>query len=459
MSKNNLVIAPARDIMLHSTSVENLFISELLPIAPGDYVKVYLFCLMNAQYNCPIDKATTSRVLGLSEDEIDSAWAYWEDKGAIVREYNPEDGKYNIIFLSQVDIFYSGGSYNPVKAAAPAPENVVKEQKPEAVKVHDVTAIDYIDDDAAKLIELELRGLFSQYEEATGRTLSSKECDKIRDAVHVYSVTPDVFSYAIKYCAEIEKYSIDYMKTVALRWTKEGCKDIAQVKELIDKESKRNAEYSRIFKELGFTRIASPGDKEIMSRWLDEMGFKISEVIDACRKAAGLREPNLRYVDKILENKYKEAGGVNTGSGSSTGSGSGSTNVSKKVLGDYFEYLRIKAEREYQERVEEVEKLPMMKDILNQEMELRKSMVSLNFGQSGKEERRAKIAKFGEIEQAKIRALAMNGYPEDYLEKKFKCDICKDAGVTENGKYCVCVKERAAEAYKWNQKRRKLNNE
>ena len=31
-----------RNPLLFSTSVENLFISELLPAAPGEYVKVYL---------------------------------------------------------------------------------------------------------------------------------------------------------------------------------------------------------------------------------------------------------------------------------------------------------------------------------------------------------------------------------------------------------------------------------
>lgn len=460
MANNNLVVAPPRDVMLHSTNVENLFISELLPIAPGDYVKVYLFCLMNAQYNCPIDKQTTSRVLGMTEDEIDNAWAYWEDKGAIVREYDSEQGEYKIVFLSQIDIFYSGGSYEP--AASPKVHNetaktvnVRESHEPEI----DVEAIEYMDDDAAKLMELELRGLFSQYEEAAGRAISRKESDKIRDAINVYSVTPDVFSYAIKYCAELEKYNIDYINTVALRWTKEGCKDISQVKELLDKDSKRNAEYARIFKELGFNRMASPGDREIMARWFDEMGFKMSEVLEACRKAAGLREPNLRYVDKVLENKYKEAGGVDTGHKSTAGSDSGATNVSKRVLGEYFEYLRINAERDYQERLEEAERIPMMRDILAMEKQFNKSLVTINFGPNAKEERKAKMEKYKKIEAEKVRVLLENGYPEDFLEKKFKCVLCKDTGVTENGKYCTCVKERAAEAYKWNQKRRKLNKE
>lgn len=456
MAKNNLVIPAKKDIMLHSTSVENLFISELLPIAPGDYVKVYLFCLMNAMYECALDKATTSRVLGMSEEDIDNAWAYWEDKGAIAREYIPEEGEYRIVFLSQIDMFYGGMTYEPAERKSTHEEHEshdIIETKPEVNR----SAIEYMDDDAAKIMEIELRGLYSQLEESTGRPISRKESDKIREAINVYSVTPDVFSYAIKYCSEIEKYNIDYIYTVALRWTKEGCKDISQVKDLLDKESKRNAAYARVFKELGFSRMVSPGDREIMSRWFDDMGFKLSEVLDACRKSAGLREPSLRYVDKILENKYKEAGGIKTGEKKSESSGS--TNVSKRVLGEYFEFLRIDAEREYQDHIREAEKIPMMKEILALEKEFNKSLVTVSFSPNSKEDRRAKIAKYKEIEAEKVRVLEENGYPGNYLEKVFKCDLCKDTGVTENGTYCSCVKERATEAYKWNQKRRRRNQE
>lgn len=457
MANNNLVKPQKRDIMLHSTSVENLFISELLPIAPGDYVKVYLFGLMNAEYECPVDKETASRVLGISEEEIENAWAYWEDKGAINREYDSETGDYRIVFVSQIEMFYGGGAYalGQAEEKVEAKAEVKVHEEPEAKKPE--KQIDYLDDDAAMIAELELRALFTSYEEATGRPISRKESDKIRSAINVYSVMPDVFSYAIKYCAEIEKYNIDYISTVALRWTEAGCKDISQVKELLDKESKRTAAYTRVFKELGFTRMVNPGDREIMSKWFDEMNFKLSDVIDACRKAAGVREPSLRYVDKILENKYKEAGGVKQDGSSSGQKSSGSTNVSKKVLSDYFEYLRRCADMDHIEHLEEAQKIPKLKSILAMEMELNRSLSTIDFVPNSKEERRAKISRLKDLADEKVNVLLENGYPADFLEKHFKCDLCKDTGATETGQFCSCVRARAAEAYTWNQKRKNRN--
>lgn len=457
MANNNLVKPQKRDIMLHSTSVENLFISELLPIAPGDYVKVYLFGLMNAEYECSVDKETASRVLGIEAEEIENAWAYWEDKGAVIREYDSETGGYKIVFVSQIEMFYGGGAYaisapqdKEAEFESAPSEEIIEEKKPEK-------PVDFLDDDAAMIVELELRALFTSYEEATGRPISRKESDKIRSAINVYGVMPDVFSYAIKYCSEIEKYNIDYISTVALRWTEEGCKDISQVKELLDRESKRTAAYARIFKELGFSRMVSPGDREIMSRWFDEMNFKMSDVLEACRKSAGLREPSLRYVDKILENKYKEAGGVKQ-DGKPTGTkSSGSTNVSKKVLSDYFEYLRRCADMNHIEHLETAQKIPKLNSILALENELNTSLSTINFVPNSKEERRAKIARLKDLAEEKVKVLVENGYPADYLEKHFKCDLCKDTGVTDTGQFCSCVKARAAEAYTWNQKRRNRN--
>ena len=50
MAKIKLTTEDRKDLFLYKTRVENLFINEFLPNAPGDYVKVYLFGLMYAQF-------------------------------------------------------------------------------------------------------------------------------------------------------------------------------------------------------------------------------------------------------------------------------------------------------------------------------------------------------------------------------------------------------------------------
>ncbi len=438
MSKTEYNRIRHNNIFLHTTQVENLFINELLPIAPGDYVKVYLFCLMYAENEQPVEPNVLANVLGMSADEIDRAWAYWEDKGVVRRDYDRTSGQYRITFLSQIEALFDGETAEPEEPAV----------LPEAEDAEEEGALDM-----AALQELELRGLFTAFEETTGRTISRRESDKIRDAVGVYGVTPDVFAYAIKYCAEIEKYSVDYIFKVALRWKEEGCQDISQVREFLDRGKQRNLAFNSIFREMGFTRMPSPADRELMSSWMDELGFSLAEILDACRLTAGQREPNLKYVNSVLRNRRLEAGGVDPKAAQRPASGTG---VSKRILGEYYSWLRNRAEEEQQKHLEEArQKVPGLGDLLALEAELNRAIVSFDFGRRSREDRKVQVERRQELEAQKRRLLRENGYPEDYLEKHYRCAICKDTGVTDEGIYCSCVEARTQEAYTWNSKRTK----
>ncbi|MEE3363070.1 MAG: hypothetical protein VZQ84_05885, partial [Anaerovoracaceae bacterium] len=71
---------------LYETDVENLFINEYMPDAPSDYVKVYLLALMYAQSGVDASDREIAEVLRLDGSEIDAAWTYWEDVGAVSRD-------------------------------------------------------------------------------------------------------------------------------------------------------------------------------------------------------------------------------------------------------------------------------------------------------------------------------------------------------------------------------------
>ena len=604
MAKVRLEKENTRNPMLFSTTVENLFISELLPAAPGNFVKVYLLGLMNAEYGISPEMTSTVNVLNMTVEEIESAWAYWEEKGAVRRVYDANIHAYRIQFISQIEELYGGttsdagvtrsASYEaggsagmsasgvanggtsagrvarannvaePLRAAGtpnatnttdtthvagvvagalngnstydtgngandagefsreasiPAPMNSysraggpdssdVPEMKrtgftgennrngfaadsfTESPSTGSYPASGSVDgmagnasgnatgvaseensemDELARLEELEIAALYEQVMEAKGGTISPRDMSRIRDAIRIYNVSPDVYSYAIKYCRELQKYDVNYITNVALRWKEKGCDDIVQVKNLLDQESRRNSEYRSIFQAVGFHRAWTPADRQMMDTWLDDWGFSMAEVLDACRTTAGMRDPDLRYVNRVLQNKMKEAGGIDTrkdGSGSHSGSGSRSGNgdsyqrsVSKRVLGAYYEYLRNEAELEYQNHIETAKReIPQIADVLALENELNKAiMMSFSFNAKAKEERQIQIQKRKDLDLKKRNLLKEHGYPEDYLDKKFKCERCKDTGITDDGQYCTCTKERVNEAYRWNLRRTKQN--
>ena len=454
MTMVKMSLDKGKDIFLHRTKIENLFISEYLPDAPGDYVKVFLFGLMYAQYELTPDRKELSKLLGLSVDEIAEAWIYWESRGLvrIVREKDSNNEEVShVIFLSKIDELY-GKVAEPEPAPAPVAQ---ADDMPLYVSIDDMDFDEVIND---KLVDRRLRELYEKYQVTTGRTISRQEISKIEDAIKVYGIEPEIFDFAIDYCADLEKYSIDYIFKVALRWTEEGCRTVEEAKRLLDKHSRRNDCYRQVFKALGFNRLPAPIDREIMDRWFDQMNCSLAEVLDACSAAAGIREPNLKYVNKVIENRRLEKGGVNTrlpkdsnqnGSADAAAADEGSP-VSRKVLADYFEFIRSEDDKEREARITEVlRKIPGMRELFEAESNVNSKMLSLRPGADNLDARQRLRAERIAIEENRKQLLTGNGFPSDYLTRKYRCSICRDTGYTDEGMVCSCCRERAAEAYKW----------
>ena len=449
MAKTRFITGERRDIFLYSTRVENLFINEFLPGAPGDCVKVFLFGLMYAQYNQEIDSRTMALTLGLTEKDVDNAWKYWESKGLVRLSPSAEDSGTYVEFIRQIEQFY-GKSYE--EPAAP----------PDTSESTEESAEDIIE----RVVSQQLRAIYLKYQDLTGRTISRVEAGKLEDAIKTFNVEPDVLDFAIDYCTGIDKYSVDYICKVALRWTEDGARDVSTVKQMIDRRSKRNDAYRKVFAELGFNRLPNPSDREIMDRWFDEMGCSLADVLDACRAAGGMREPHLRYVNKVIENRILEKGGVNTRAADPSRGRSQAeyvtqppaaeeaAKVSRKVLKDYYDYIRKEEEDAFRARVAEAaEAIPALEDIFTREAGLNSAVVTMRPGPDSREKRQQLKEKRMELEERKKELLTHNGYPADYLERKYRCRICRDTGYTDEGRVCTCAKERAEEAYKWIQKR------
>lgn len=455
MARTRFRTGERKDIFLYKTTVENLFINEFLPDAPGDCVKVFLFGLMYAQFEEEIDSRTMALTLGLTESDVDNAWKYWEANGLVAIHGSRDSDDYSIEFVRQIDLFYG----KTIEETYPVTDTSVVDNKDNELHTGHETD-DGTQELLEKLMNQQLREIFDKYQMATGRTLSRREAAKLTDAVKVYEILPDILGFAIDYCTEIDKYSVDYIFKVALRWKEEGCRDVSEVKLMLDKHSRRNELYRQVFGALGWNRLPAPAERELMDKWLDEMGFSTGEILDACKSAAGIREPNLRYVNKVLENKMLEKGGINTHTEQKKAENQAENDekpmVSRKVLREYYDYLREKGEKEHKARISDARhRIPGMKEILAAEASLNNSLFTTGPGTDSREKRKKLGERRRELENEKRALLVSNGYSEDHLDRKYRCGICKDTGYTDEGMVCACCKERAEEAYKWFQETRK----
>ena len=416
----NFIKEKIKDFFLLDTKVENIFINEYMPSAPGDFVKVYLYASMYAEHGLEITEKAIAKQLGLSEEKVREAWEYWEERGVIRKRYFDTQGNVSFIveFLSLKEQLY-GKNTAPVRGEASRPKGDNVFGNPE---VKDI-------------------------EKALGRTLDSSELGQIMKWLTDYGASPEVVFTAVKYSIDKNKTSMRYIESVVKGWTEEGLQSTDQISEKLQEMDEKYYRYRRVLKALGFTRNATEAEKEMMDNWFERMGYSMDRVLEACTKTAGISSPNFNYVNKVLENWRDEAQSkgvdVNT-----------KIVVTQAVLNQYYDYLRDKAEKEAEERKQEVyQKLPRIKDI-DEEIRRMGSQLSkaLILGSSENESKKINSI-MDELAAERAVVLTENNFEMDYTDIKYACEKCSDTGMTDLGERCSCIKQRTEEAEIWIKKK------
>ena len=408
-----------RDIYLLTTEVENIFINEYMPQAPGDYVKVYLYGLLYSGNGEAMTEKQMSRQLGMPGEKIDQAWAYWERQGLVSRTSSDGTDGYDICFRQMRSLMYG----RDMSAGA-------AREKTEEAEAAGVLGSD------------RLKNLLDEMENLLGKTFSPRETKEIFSWAEEIGATDDIILGAASYCAEKGKAGINYISKVIRQWTDDGLLTKKDIKEHLDKIEARSGLQRQILNSLGLNRGATAAEKEMIDRWFDQLHFNQERVMEACARASFISSPNLRYVNKVLENWYEEARSsgrdVNT-----------KITVTQADLNRYYEYLRNKAREEAEERKKEVySRIPRIKEIDGEMMDLGRNLSKVILG--GKPEKVEEIKKLlALLEEERAVLLTENNYRRDYTDIKFACEKCSDTGITEDGVRCSCVEERIGEAEIW----------
>jgi DnaD/phage-associated family protein len=407
-----------KDFYLLDTKVENIFINEYMPAAPGSFTKVYLFGLMYAEYGMDIDDRIFATALNMSEKKVAEAWEYWEKAGAIKREFFTRDGTagVNISYVRLTELMYGKST----ETAEPAAE----------------------EQSAGVLGNEVIKKMLEAIESSLGRSLSSAELKRIIGWSMDDGIPPELITFAFDYCIGKGKTSVKYIETVVKNWYRDGLRTVDEVNEYLQEVDEKFYRYRRVMKALGFTRQPSEAEKKIMDSWFDEMGFSMDKVLEACGKTTGISSPNFNYVNKVLENWENRA--------AETGADVNDQQVSMSVLNKYFEHLRAKEQREADQRTDEVYRnIPRVREI---DDEVQKIGAQLSKALLMGEDRGASVERKKRMESlAEERAVILteHNYEPDYTDVKYLCDKCNDTGITDMGERCTCVPERMKEAAEW----------
>ncbi len=409
----------AKDFYLRDTNVENIFINEYLTQAPGDYVKVYLFALMYADFDMNMSNETIAKHLGLEDEDVLKAWSYWEKMGVIRKHYEKPGDKfrYQVEFLNLKELAY-GKKPKSQKCESRVPDRLKE----------------LMDDDTIK-------NMYSEIERLTGRLFAGKEPAEILSWITDYNANPEMIVYAYAYCLKKKSHSNHkYVGAVVKEWANQGLKTVEQIEDYLEETDNRHYLYKRVLRALGFLRNATEEEKRIMDTWFDQMGFPIEKVLEACKKTTGISNPNINYINSVLK-AWNNSGGEKGAASRDEGKTGSIAGVMKS-----YEELREKNEAKAEERRNEVyRRIPRIKEIEEEtrEIGLEISRIMLSGGDVKSRIREMK-EKVDRLNQEKAYLMTEHNYKIDYMDIMYDCPLCKDTGIQDTGDRCVCFAEKLA---------------
>ena len=299
------------------TSVSNIFISEYVPGANGEFVKVYLYLLhlMSLRSN-NISISLLADTFNQTEADIMRALRYWDSLDVISLSFNgPGNGLSNIVLR---DIKHTGQAANAMAdpiAAESASVNSTSSYQTETVRaakpdIKQTEVIYTAEPSKVSYSKEQLNGFLANdnfsmllfvIEQYMGRPLSTKETNSIVYFYDGLKLSTDLIEYLFEYYGEHNKKSINYIEKVALSWASKNIHTIAEAKE----ETSNHTDYVyQIMKAFGLSnREPAQHEKAMIAKWADTYCFDTDMIIEACnRTIKAIHQPSFEYADTILAN-------------------------------------------------------------------------------------------------------------------------------------------------------------
>jgi len=299
------------------TSVSNIFISEYVPGANGEFVKVYLYLLhlMSLRSN-NISISLLADTFNQTEADIMRALRYWDSLDVISLSFNgPGNSLSNIVLR---DIKHTGQAANAMAdpiAAESASVNNTSSYQTETVRaakpdIKQTEVIYTAEPSKVSYSKEQLNGFLANdnfsmllfvIEQYMGRPLSTKETNSIVYFYDGLKLSTDLIEYLFEYCVEHNKKSINYIEKVALSWASKNIHTIAEAKE----ETSNHTDYVyQIMKAFGLSnREPAQHEKAMIAKWADTYCFDTDMIIEACnRTIKAIHQPSFEYADTILAN-------------------------------------------------------------------------------------------------------------------------------------------------------------
>lgn len=255
--------------LFSNTLIPDIFFSEYLSEASGDFIKVYLYMLFLSKYDKDIKINDLSKKLVLPVKTIQDAVKYWEDKCLITKK----NTGYIVNSIQEIELHKL---YKP-KTALSAEQLQKSAENQKRAK-----AIDYIN---------------NKYFSGLMPTTWYPE---IELWFKKYGFDEEVMIALFGYCFDMSALHKNYVQAVAEAWNKNSIKTFNDLDVYYEKQEKLKIIAKTISKKLGLSRALTQYEYAYIEKWVVDYGYTLDIIEIALKKTTSKANPNFDYLDKLL---------------------------------------------------------------------------------------------------------------------------------------------------------------
>lgn len=280
------------DIDLGDTPIENIFISDFMPMAHGTYVKVYLLGYKYAKdkdENINVDNRTIAKHLNIPLADVLNAWDFWENKGIVKKIYSEtHNAEYGIEFLNLKQLYI---------------DNIIRPQNNNYIKPYSASPDEIVESKNRPIIN----EMFNEIRLVIKRYITPNEYKRIYEWIENYNMSPEVIIRAFQFSLEKKnRRNLSFVEGIIRNWYADGITNIEKLDEYLSNRDEKFYRYNKVLRYLGLKGIASEPQKKYIDRWFDEWNFSMELVLRACDETTKISEVSFDYIDGILKHWYKD---------------------------------------------------------------------------------------------------------------------------------------------------------
>ncbi len=255
--------------LFSNTTIPDIFFTQYLSEANGDFIKVYLYILFLSKYDKDIKVNDLCKKLGLALPVIQNALKYWEEQGVLTK-------KNTGFVLNNLQELELHQLYKP-KASLSA-EQIQKSAESQK---------------RAKTIEYINNKFFS------GLMPTSWYPD-IELWFQKYEFDDEVMISLFGECFDKSALHRNYIQAVADAWSKNHIKTYNDLDTYSEKQEKTKKVANMVNKKLSLARPLSQYEFAYVEKWVIDFGFTFDMIEIALKKTTSKLNPSFDYIDKLL---------------------------------------------------------------------------------------------------------------------------------------------------------------